>query len=118
MELMNSDIILLAKKINLIKYPLKTKKSQALNQLNKVSIIIHKSLTKKDLADIFDFLLPNQIKKINILSLPPKKQKVKRRKGIRLSNPKRGYKKAYITLNQSIFSSIFFKSVFLKGEQE
>lgn len=118
MELMSSNIALLAKKINLIKYPLKTKKSQTLNQLNKVSLIIHKSLTKKDLKEIFEFLLPNQIKKINLLNLPVKKQKAKRKKGMMLSSSKRSYKKAYITLNQSIFASIFFKSLFVKTEQE
>lgn len=61
------------KKINLIKYPLKTKKSETLNKLNKVVLIVHKSLTKNDLKEVFHFLLPNQIKSINLLNLPKKK---------------------------------------------
>jgi len=107
----NNNINFILNKINLIKYPLKTKKSQILNRLNKVVLIIHKSLTKTDLKEVFNFLLPNQIKSINLLILPKKKKRIRRFKSSVFSNSKRNYKKAYITLNQNIFSSIFFNSL-------
>ncbi len=99
------------KKINLIKYPLKTKKSEALNKLNKIVLIVHKSLTKNDLKELFHFLLPNQIKSINLLNLPKKKRKVRKFKSSFFSNVKRSYKKAYLTLNSNISSLFFFDTL-------
>ena len=111
MKLTNSKIFFLLRKMQLIKYPLKSEKSQQLNRVNKVTLIVHKSLTKLDLFQLFNFLLPNQIKTINLITLPLKKKKVRRFKSFVFSNNRRAYKKAYITLNQSIYSSLFFKSV-------
>lgn len=118
MKLNKSILSFILKKINLIKYPLKTKKSQTLNRLNKVVLIVHKSLTKSDLKQVFNFLLPNQIKSINLLNLPKKKRKVRRSKSSIFSNSKRAYKKAYITLNTNIFASIFFNSLTINNTEE
>lgn len=118
MKLNKSILSFILKKINLIKYPLKTKKSQTLNRLNKVVLIVHKSLTKSDLKEVFNFLLPNQIKAINLLNLPKKKRRVRRSKVAVFSNTKRAYKKAYITLNNNIFSSIFFNTLTTNSSEE
>lgn len=111
MKLTNSKIFFLLKKMQLIKYPLRSEKSQKINRLNKVTLIVHKSITKTDLFQLFNFLLPNQIKTINLLTLPLKKKKVRRFKSFVFSATKKTYKKAYITLNQNVFSSFFFNSL-------